>query len=165
MTEWLTEHGLARTAKRQSSFVRSQWSRTSSTRERALCYRAAWTNRQLLMPERGRALASMAYGGGSAAKRALLMPARSRAYAAIRKAVAPRIRGLTKGYNMGKKHRDITTNTMPNRTCPHCGAQVVKTIHFGQLSYDCRTPPCNRWGPWEESLRKLSQSGAEAQHG
>lgn len=50
------------------------------------------------------------------------------------------------------KNRDITTNTLPQRICPHCGAQVIKTVRYGQLSYECRTDPCNRWGPWDESL-------------
>lgn len=57
------------------------------------------------------------------------------------------------------KKRDITTNTLPQRVCPHCGAQVVKTMRYGQLSYECRTPPCMHWGPWEDAPRKIN--GAE----
>ena len=55
---------------------------------------------------------------------------------------------------MGKKKRDITTNTLPKRICPHCGAQVIKIMCYGQISYQCRTPPCLRWGPWEEAPKR-----------
>jgi len=50
---------------------------------------------------------------------------------------------------------------LPDRVCPHCGGQVVKTVRYGQLSYECLRP-CSNWGPWDEAHRKsVPQKGVE----
>jgi len=59
------------------------------------------------------------------------------------------------------KDRTITNGKLPDRVCPHCGGQVVKTVRYGQLSYECLRP-CSNWGPWDEAHRKsVPQKGVE----
>ena len=51
------------------------------------------------------------------------------------------------------KDRIVTRNTLPERVCPLCGAQVVKVVKMGQLSYQCNA----HWGPWDEAKRKVKR--------
>lgn len=52
---------------------------------------------------------------------------------------------------MSRKRRVLTNGKLPDAQCPHCGAQVVKAVQYGQLSYVCTK--CSRWGPWEQRRR------------
>lgn len=52
------------------------------------------------------------------------------------------------------RRRAVTTNTLPRRTCPHCGSQVLKVVRYSQLSYECTRLECGCWGPWDEATKK-----------
>jgi hypothetical protein len=62
------------------------------------------------------------------------------------------------------KNRVITDGKLPQRKCPVCGMPVVKTIRYGQLSYECDM----HRGPWDSAVRTSDATTAanrEGEHG
>lgn len=53
-------------------------------------------------------------------------------------------------YTHMKRRRILTSGKLPERVCPVCDAQVIKTVRHGQLSYECG----QHWGPWDKAKRK-----------